>query len=219
MRISIIISLILIVLKMVRKVFQCKVCGDTHERPINSKCQYINDSDNIDQDSDNNSGQMDINKQILDELKQLNGRIAKVAEKVENHDKEQVNSPKSVTSNTMTASQNDGDLILPSLCGLRQPSQLQTQVDRRLQELQAINLQGKFKSQHGGVNETIWCKREVPWPQNFILSGSNKSRTSYDSLSMSQWVSGFTTIIREESDIETKKFNVRIPGRFDGRFT
>ena len=87
---------------------------------------------------------------------------------------------------------------------MRQSSQLQAQVDRRLQELQAINLQGKFKSQCGGVNETVWCKREVPWPQNFILSGSNKSRTSYDSLSMSQWVSGFATIIREELDIETR---------------
>ena len=65
-------------------------------------------------------------------------------------------------------------------------------------------MQGKFKSQRGGSNDTVWCKREVPWPHNFILSGSSKSRTSYDSLSMSQWVSGFSSIIREESDLDTK---------------
>ena len=61
----------------------------------------ISMTDNIDQDSDNNSGQMDINKQILDELKQLNGRIAKVEEKVEKQDKEQVKSLKSVTITTV----------------------------------------------------------------------------------------------------------------------
>ena len=164
------------------KVFSCKACGDTHERPINSKCQYVKDVDSIDQDSDNNSDQMDINRQILDELKQLSGRIAKVEERVDNNDKVQISSPKSVASSAMTASQSDGDLTFPSLKGFRQSRQLQTQVDQRLQELQAINLQGKFKSQRGGVNETVWCKWEVPWPQNSILSGSNKARMSYDTV-------------------------------------
>ena len=49
-------------------------------------------------------------------------------------------------------------------------------------------------------------KKEVPWPQNFILSGTTKSRTTYDSLTMSQWVSGFSQIIREETDPQTKNF-------------
>ena len=43
-------------------------------------------------------------------------------------------------------------------------------------------------------------EKKIPWPQNHILSGSNKSRTSYDALSISQWVAGFSCIIREESD-------------------
>ena len=64
-----------------------------------------------------------------------------------------------------------------------------------MQELQSINMQGKFKSQSGGdTNDNVWCKREVPWPHNLILSGSSKSRTSYDSLSMSQWALGFSAI-------------------------
>ena len=163
-------------------------------------------ADNSDQESDTTSGaeQMDINRQILNELKQLNGRIAKVEEKVESQDEGLVNSPKSVSSTISTASKSDGDMILPTLSGLRHSRQLQNQVDQRLQELQAINLQGKFRSQHSGSNETVWCKWEVPWPQNFILSGSSKTRVSYDNLSMSQWVSGFSNIIREESDLVTK---------------
>ena len=64
--------------------------------------------------------------------------------------------------------------------------------------------QGKFKSQRGDTKDTVWCEKEVPWPHNYIIAGTNKNRTSYDSLSMSQWVSGFSTIIHEETNIETK---------------
>ena len=55
---------------MPRKVFQCKACGDVHERPINSKCQHIKDIDTseLDNDSVNGAEQMDVNKQILNEL-------------------------------------------------------------------------------------------------------------------------------------------------------
>ena len=50
----------------------------------------------------------------------------------------------------------------------------------------------------------VWVKRQVPWPQNFVLGGSNKSRISYDNLSWCQWVSGFAMIAREESNVDTK---------------
>ena len=62
---------------------------------------------------------------------------------------------------------------------------------------------GKFKSHRGG-SETIWVKNEIAWPHNFVLSGSSKTRVTYDSLSLSQWVSGFATIIKDETDLETK---------------
>ena len=57
-------------------------------------------------------------------------------------------SPKFVRSTQSVASQaqTDGDLILPSLSGLRNSTQLQIQVDQRLKELQTLNLQDKFKS-------------------------------------------------------------------------
>ena len=44
----------------------------------------------------------------------------------------------------------------------------------------------------------------MPWPQNFVLGGNNKSIMSYDNLSWCQWVSGFAMIAREENNIQTK---------------
>ena len=56
---------------------------------------------------------------------------------MENREKGHLNSPKSVKSDSVTAStsQADADLILPSLSGLRNSRHLQSQVDQRLQEL------------------------------------------------------------------------------------
>ena len=66
-----------------------------------------------------------------------------------------------------------------------------------------LNESGKWKSQRGG-NDTVWVKRQVSWPQNFVLGGDNKSRISYDSLNWCQWVSGFAMIAREEVNVDTK---------------
>ena len=129
---------------------------------INSKCQHIKDLDTseLDNKSVSDSGQMDINEQILNELKQLNSRISKVEEKVESQDKGHISSPKSAKNATSMASssQVDADMVLPSLSGLRKSKHLQTQVNQRLQELQAISMQGKFKSQRG-VQMTLYGVR------------------------------------------------------------
>ena len=45
-------------------------------------------------------------------------------------------------------------------------------------------------------------QERVPLAKNFILSGSSKSVVIYNSLSMLPWVSGFVSIIREETNIE-----------------
>ena len=78
---------------------------------------------------------------------------------------------------------------------------MQEQVEDRIRELH--NFQGKYKSQRGG-SEVVYCKSQVPWPQNYILGGNSKTRVSYDSLSMSQWVAGFSSIVREETDPEIR---------------
>ena len=77
-------------------------------------------------------------------------------------------------------------------------------MDERLRHLAHLSTdQGKLKSQRGG-GENIFVKKQVPWPQNHILGGQSKTRVSYDGLSWCQWMAGFVTIVREESDLDTK---------------
>ena len=38
----------------------------------------------------------------------------------------------------------------------------------------------------------------MDWPQNFILTGNQKTRPSSDDLNITQWVSGFVRCIQEE---------------------
>ena len=70
-------------------------------------------------------------------------------------------------------------------------------------ELAALNEQGKFKSQRGGKDQ-VTVKQQVPWPQNYVLAGTAKNRTTYDSLSVFQWISGMCAIIREEKQTKVK---------------
>ena len=95
------------------------------------------------------------------------------------------------------------DAVIPSTQFLKKSSHIQAAVDEKLQELARINEQGRFKSQRGG-NEQINVKYQVPWPQNHVLSGTSKSRTSYDSLTIFQWMAGFCSIIKDENDFKAK---------------
>ena len=73
---------------------------------------------------------------------------------------------------------------------LRQDVELQAQVEKRLQELTALNKAGtKNKSLRGGSVDVLVPNR-VKWPHEYILSGSAKERVSYDNLSVTQWVAG-----------------------------
>ena len=100
-------------------------------------------------------------------------------------------------------------MVLPSLEGLRSSIEIQDQVDARIKDLQNSNDKGKLKSQRGGGGgggtQTVFVKKEILWSQNYILGGTNKSRVTYDSLSISQWVSGFTTIIKDEQNAKLSK--------------
>ena len=99
--------------------------------------------------------------------------------------------------------------MVPSVAALQGSSHIQTEVDRCIRHLTDLNEAGKLKSQRGG-SDTIFVKRQVPWPQNFVLGGNNKSRLSYDNLNWTQWVSGFAMIAREEQNIATKKCHARL---------
>ena len=96
---------------------------------------------------------------------------------------------------------------MPSLAAIRSNTRIQRDIEDRLEQLKAFNgqetIQGKLKSQRGG-NQDIMVKRKVDWPQNFVLTGTTKTRPSYDALSIFQWVAGFGRIIQEESNAEIK---------------
>ena len=100
----------------------------------------------------------------------------------------------------------DSELVLPSKKFIKQDTRIQAQIQKRLDELKAINEQddkGKFKSQRT-LNDNVSVKCKIPWPQNQVLSGSTRSRPSYDNLTVFQWVTGFARIAQEESNIEIK---------------
>ena len=151
---------------------------ERHERPVNSKCQRqeIRDS-NSDTDSDQESGVLSsgLDQDLGTQILQELKQLSGRIQKVESK----------VEQQEATHSQTPQAVSTP------------------LQELRTLNEQGKFKSQRGG-SDTIYCKNEVPWPHNYVLTGSTKSRASYDSLSMSQWVAGFGQIIKEQNDPTTK---------------
>ena len=50
----------------------------------------------------------------------------------------------------------------------------------------------------------ITVKRSVDWPQNFILTGTHKTRPSDDALTFTQWVSGFLRCIQDEKSENTR---------------
>ena len=61
-----------------------------------------------------------------------------------------------------------------------------------------MNLPPEVELSHRGGPGEISVKRVVDWPQNFILTGTNKTRPTYDDLSITQWVAGFVRCIQEE---------------------
>ena len=79
---------------------------------------------------------------------------------------------------------------------------LQLRVDQRLQELTDLAktcTNSKIKSQRGG-NFEVLVKQRVKWPHEYVLSGLNKERVTYDQLNVTQWVAGFGRTMRDESD-------------------
>ena len=178
------------------KTFDCNNCGGNHPRPINRNCKVGKEEENE---------TMDTNTQILHELKNLNARMTTMEQKV--HSLDEQSSPARSSRSTASkdpADKQDEELILPTISSLHSSRRIQDEVDDRIKELQMLSHKGKCKSQRGG-SETVFVKKEIPWPQNYILGGSSKNRVSYDNLSISQWVSGFASIIRDEKDPNVKQ--------------
>ena len=102
-----------------------------------------------------------------------------------------------------SSSLNEGDLVkkLPELHTLRHDRSIQDQVEARIRQLSNNNVKGtdlKYKSQQGGAMD-IFVKERAKWPHEFVLAGSTKDRIIYNQLNITQWMSGFCRILRDEN--------------------
>ena len=89
-----------------------------------------------------------------------------------------------------------------NLGALTDETLLQLKVEQRLQELSDLAKTGtnsKLKSQRGG-NVEVLVKNRVKWPHEYVLSGLNKERVTYDQLNVTQGVAGFGRTMRDETD-------------------
>ena len=105
---------------------------------------------------------------------------------------------------------------VPDLNTLRQDAMIQFNVEERLKQLQESDKPGKIKSLRGGGGGAVevLVQNKVKWPHEYVLSGSNKERVSYDHLSILQWVAGGWLLLHYEGrkKFGFQRFYVRLFG-------
>ena len=105
-------------------------------------------------------------------------------------------------SSSLNGSSIEGDSVnkLPELHTLRHDRSIQDQVEARIRQLSDTDVRGtdpKYKLQRGGSMD-MFVKERVKWPHKFVLAGSTKDRFTYNQLNITQWMSGFCRILRDE---------------------
>ena len=159
---------------------------------------------------------------ILKELQRVNSRLDVVEATVQGHrqhrrrdkdtqklsktsvlSKSDSCSRKSKSSKHVSESSSDEE-SLPTLSTLRTSRQIQRQFDARIAEIESQSkVQGdestKLKSKRGGGVDVLVSKK-VAWPHDNVLGGVTRQRITYDQLSLTQFIQGFTRNILDESD-------------------
>ena len=172
--------------------------------------------------SENNKlvDQNEINRQILKQLSQL-GECISTMEKggrrcIKSADKSKIKNLGKVKG-TQNATQgrsvpqglggisNSTHPTLPTSRQIKNDELIQQQVQERLKQLSENINQGKekIKSQRGGSVD-VYINNRVKWPHEFILSGTNKERVTYDQLSPVQWMAGFCRSKRDQPDTKIR---------------
>ena len=111
---------------------------------------------------------------------------------------------------TSSSDSSSDELDVPSIKSLRTSRVIQHKVDQRLVKLeQQSNTQGnstgaKLKSKRGG-NVDVYVEKRVAWPHEAILRGISRQRITYDQLSLTQFVQGFSKNILDESDKKNRE--------------
>ena len=149
-------------------------------------------------------------QQILLQMQQLGDKMDLMDRRVQRTEAAQEQGTSQVSSSTVTSHNSPNPKVLsngidtktrvesvvPLLGYLRDNESVQAEVNTRLGELAQINetaTKDRLKSKHL-VPADITVKRIA----NFVLTGSRKTRPSYDDLTMAQWVSGFVRCVQEE---------------------
>ena len=180
--------------------FHSSKCALLHPRPVGKKCQYKGESLSSDVEvaapaSIEMAGNATVSQHILLQLQQLGDKMDLMDRRVQRTEAalEQGtsqasssivtshNSPISKVLSTGIDTETTVESVVPSLGYLRSNESVQAEVDKRLAELAQINetaTKGRLKLKRGGPGD-ITVKRIVDWPQNFILTGSRKTRPSY----------------------------------------
>ena len=100
------------------------------------------------------------------------------------------------------------DHKLPTFDSIKEDATIQSKVKQRLQELTDLaktDMSQKLKKSQRGDNVEVTVKTRVKWPHEYVLSGLNKERISYDQLSVIQWVAGFGRTMRDETNPEIRQ--------------
>ena len=200
------------------KVFSCSACGGQHKRPVGQKCQMgkLDSSTATPSGVEQQGVDEGVNQEIINALSSVSSRLWAIEARIERTE-QQIQGGLPATSqgvqatvgsalNSMSSSDDsdaEDDAIIPSAKFLKGSKNIQQAIGSRLLELAALNEQGKFKLQRGGKDQ-VTVKQQVPWPQNYVLAGTAKTRTTYDSLSIFQWIPGMCAIIRKEKQIQVR---------------
>ena len=151
-----------------------------------------------------------INERILTQLDAIGKRLTAIekgsASAARPKAKKVVGRGSASSSLNGSITEGDSNKKLPDLHTLRHDRSIQDQVEARIKQLSNTDVKDtdpKYKSQRGGAMD-IFVKERVRWPHEFVLAGSTKDRITYNQLNITQWMSGFCRIMRDESCQKSK---------------
>ena len=109
----------------------------------------------------------DLNLQIAI-CKNLGGIMTAIEQRMAETDQLEV-TQRSQASKVSSTAQLD-QVVVPSVAALKGATHTHAEVDRWISHLTDLNKSGKLKLQREG-HDTVFVKRQVPWPQNFVWGG------------------------------------------------
>ena len=146
-----------------------------------------------------------INERILSQLDAIGKRLTAIEQSSASaaRPKAKKVTVRDTASSSLNGSFSEGDSAkkLPELHTLRHDRSVQDQVEARIRQLSNNDVKGtdpKYKSQRDGATD-VFVKERVKWPHEFVLAGSTKDRITYNQLNITQWMSGFCRILRDEN--------------------